>query len=745
MIPHTIIFRQADQLKWYFTANGGGIQQKNAANITITGIRRAFAVTGTPEGPVAVWHSERKDHRGYLYTQEFFNQGGLSAFLKRKSDRGRCGVLQQFILPKDIKGKEGVNHELLVTRDALGSITVQRRFNTLLLEPSKQVGLGQQACVHPCINVVGKLTPPPSAATAPYNPSEVIVGYDGMQSSALLAVLSPAMQNITSRLCVLRHESTTDSTYSRELSCLFKVDRDNQLWLLGLSSLKSTQKAIDWLIPDFEFFKQKNPSDRGLKKSSKDSKKVEGPEQDFTFEINAYEINSPVVEQASQPLPKKVKIKQKKKGDFICPNCGITTDASEVNTTTYKSILRYINRRSKEQEKSVTQLLSSEDATDFSAPFQQPDSAALLDHTHNWVTVPPVVQRLSKGIEEIQSSKIWLARQVSICKGCYALFYNEKDELDQLRECYQREQSLLHAHTQRIGAWSSWLPQKSISSCLTSQKRHLMNEMVFTNLQEYHRTLQHKTNEKRRKRHLLQERVSPPPDYPQRINSSGDMSNSCSIPHPPVTSPKKAPGYSRIQFGPKYSPTTTANTAVQLQTFKTSKNTNTSKLRYEEDTADGTIKDCLHLLEPRGAAGTEIESTISTVLCNQLYSELASILTFGIPVEEEDVPTRHRFYSVYGNNNNRIPPPDPLIEISILPNDARRISERESASSLNKHCNKIYVCLSDVLPLFSGLTPQEKEILLRVVSNSYLREQEKQKQERIRKKKGDAAANRIEE
>eukprot|EP00754_Rhynchopus_humris_P035709 Rhum_TRINITY_DN17268_c0_g1::Rhum_TRINITY_DN17268_c0_g1_i1::g.165626::m.165626 len=189
MLPPTVVYRPADQVRWFFTSEQRGIIEKKRDKVNSTAIRRAMMISGAPEGPVAVWHSERKDAKGYLYTQEFLDERGLNLFLKQRRDRGRCGVLQRFILPKDIKGKEGVNHELLVVSDAY--LTIERRFSNIQLEPSKLYGLTQQSCVHPCLATAGKINMSPCSLAAPYTPAETSVGNDEIQSSALLAVLCP--------------------------------------------------------------------------------------------------------------------------------------------------------------------------------------------------------------------------------------------------------------------------------------------------------------------------------------------------------------------------------------------------------------------------------------------------------------------------------------------------------------------------------------------------------------------------
>lgn len=81
---------------------------------------------------------------------------------------------------------------------------------------------------------------------------------------------------------------------------------------------------------------------------------------------------------------------------------------------------------------------------------------------------------------------------------------------------------------------------------------------------------------------------------------------------------------------------------------------------------------------------TEMESTVSTVFCNQLYAQMASVLRYGRSEEDgdgggEEVPDDDPLWVVYGHNRNRLPLPPQRIDITIPIDDPRRIAEKEKA------------------------------------------------------------------
>ena len=712
IIPHTIVYRPADQVRWYYTSEKRGIVQKKSNQVNATAIRRAFLLQGAPEGPVAVWHSERKDSKGYLYSQECFDEKALCHFLQSKTDRGRCGVLQKFILPKDIKGKEGVNHELVVVSD--NYLTIERRFNNAFLEPSKQIGLTQQACVHPPLGGIGKLFPPPCSATAPYQPNEVSVGFDELQSSALLSALCPAMRSITDRFCATRHD-TQDRVSERELTCTFKVDRQNQLWLLGFVRLKSIE-VLNWVIPDFELIKRR-------KKTAEGNEQEKAPEFNFALTTEQSYLPPPLQEATKEAAKqKKVAVRPQGRGMFLCPNCSSLSPRQEVFTTTYLSVLRYHDRTTRDAVKQMKNLVQGNEVPDVS---QRTLEAMQSDEkTQSWAPLPPVLQRLSKSVEELRNNSTWLNRQVSLCRDCYGAVYDPTDENDQLQRCFERESSKKSDYLDRC-AWNQNWGAESNRHDPDATKFKLVREMVFTSLQQHHRSIQCKTKQKDVQKKALQAVLHPDPVHDIPEDNTGILNpDKIALPCPPGGA--RPPGYTRLKFGPAQQPITSAWAVGSSPKKK-------HNPFEEEESADALLKH----IEPEGASGTEFESSASAILSNYLYEEFGKQLQFGCAPEDgvEDVPADHVLYGVYSGGKHRLPLPHPRVVITVLPSDPDRVKERESSLQVVKHVNKVHAQITEVLPLFASLSEEEKQLLLSVVAATYERETEKSKQSQQKRKK----------
>ncbi|KAJ9463833.1 hypothetical protein DIPPA_25132 [Diplonema papillatum] len=889
-LPHTIVFREGGYTKWYFTSESLGIQQKKPSQVTTAAIKRAFALATAPEGPVAVWHSERKDSKGYLYTQEFFSERDLSDFLKFRTDRARCGVLQKFVLPKDVKGKEGVNHELLVSCDAKGDLLIERRFNNHPLSPCKALPETLQGCVHPAVSVVGRLQPPPGAITAPFQPNDVKVGFDVMTSPALLAVLAPIMKRIAGRICCPADSllawtapspapgqpnndgaavSTGQSPVpvspfpcaAREAAAVFKVDRRNQLWLLGVAAVKCGNdggisagdegKPLRPAVPNFELLKARK------RKGTLDN--VEGNALDFDFALTS-EVTVPQVEDAEPAPARRAKAAAKPPPDasvFRCPNCGDDVPRDDVHLTTVHSIVRFVDNRARQQKKwlySAAEQASACPGQSASPPplfpaspprgsfaaaaldggsfydrtcsqltgsprnatvgfSDNPELSVLFDSSHLWATVPPVLERLSRNLAELKTKPHWLNRQVLLCKGCYLLFFDAGHERAQLRTCLKREREAALAYGDRKTAAAGISLHQGCKA--DDAAFPLVDALVFTDLQQVHREAQLGTKQKAEKRlalfggggggafpplHHVAFTAGRPSDAGERSMLRSDtwgagpgwgavdtrrphtapglgvgprgsaVGGKVYQPVPPsriLPAGGRPPGYARVQFGPIANPITSAALAVAKAkgggaavvegaplpvAVRPSPLDASRRVTIRESTAFTRVdtalpggpsdpNDYLRLLEPGDASCTELESTVSTILCNKLYEELTAALAYGVECPTgDDVAADHVLYNVYGNNRNRIPPPEPRIELALSASDEQLAAEREKGSAVARHRQKAHAQIAGVLPLFGALSEAEKELLVGVVEGLHAREKEKVKQDVLKKKKTDAPA-----
>eukprot|EP01065_Artemidia_motanka_P038585 TRINITY_DN47440_c0_g1_i1.p1 TRINITY_DN47440_c0_g1~~TRINITY_DN47440_c0_g1_i1.p1 ORF type:complete len:923 (+),score=307.73 TRINITY_DN47440_c0_g1_i1:324-2771(+) len=793
-------------------------------------MHRAFmsGVTGPKGSPVAVWYSERQDSKGWLVTQEFMDEATLAAFLARKGDRGRCGVLQSFVSPKPLRNRGGVNHELIVHWASPASIGVERRWNRKRIgfNPDKPAS-AQHLCVHTCVPVIGKLSPPPSQVTAPFQPVDISTAGEEVGAPALMTVLQPMCTAIRKRIESALTGGATREGLVQQMMLMLKIDTDNRLWFLGIVALRSTGDTALLAPPraeagnlvtrraDFELLKFRRggpgsavpPSRAQLEAQAlsalereHDAEGRDGEEQNFGAPVDD-EGDDPL---AARPVAKALRAVrsyaaprqtapqtfglrshtelERMRHVFVCPNCGGESGRDSVFTTTYRSVVRWYDRQTRSQRRAVAEALSparrarlqtqcTQSAQQGRDGARSPpvlvglegldglDEAAFLSQTPEYVTIPPVLQRLARPLDEIRRKAVWLDRQVNLCRPCYFLFYDGDDQADQLRRSKEKEKQRRDVWADRK-LWATWNYRPTTADQMDYP---LASQMVFTNLQSHHRQIQRRVRRKEDQQRLLQdhlEAVSPAaparePELPSPRVRSDDASAPASprtqqtqqsaslrpftarshqmqVPVPPHGRPRggggapnravetppsafvgRPPGFIRPRFGALSQQAD--DTQVEVQ--PTEDEAETAKQPKDE------IEVLFKQLEPLQSRDTEMESTVSTVFCNQLFQEMCGVLKYGRPVEQagqegptEDVPQDDPLFLIYSQNRNRIPLPPQLIDITIPLDDPRRIAEKEKASGLTRNRDKVFALLHTVLPIFKELTEDEQAVLLATAS-----------------------------
>eukprot|EP00163_Fabomonas_tropica_P004094 TRINITY_DN13627_c0_g1_i1.p1 TRINITY_DN13627_c0_g1~~TRINITY_DN13627_c0_g1_i1.p1 ORF type:complete len:788 (+),score=186.29 TRINITY_DN13627_c0_g1_i1:361-2724(+) len=425
-IPDTVIIGEGGRItNWYFTSVDGRIKRKNRVNLLVDNVYKAFTKKKNARDVVAQYTHNSFNEKMYpTSTIDYFNSEELYNFLHKK-DKGE-GVLQKFIPPK------GSSNCVLKATWTPRLFMLEQRVNVNRMNDYKIDNL--EKCVT-------------------YEGSEAHSTANARVSATTNANLQAQCNIIAKHL--YRNKDTCLAL--KLLVLMFKVDKDNRLYLLWCPQMKISpeQYPKGYTEPKFGDGKGDVPDVpimtvpiRGKSLSLKGSQKLQQTSRAVTYkcpsctrvvsDTEQYEVSYKTVilsymqssRAAGVNLPSRPGTRP---GTSAAPTSAGTSTRGGAGTTA--STPRSVSPDHTE-ERSYTR---DDGGTDAAADADK-DGAAGSGHKHDndSAVVPPTLLRVNPGLTEARYNRCltdpnFIYTIVKVCESC-CLVFNECVMMDMTEE-----------------------------------------------------------------------------------------------------------------------------------------------------------------------------------------------------------------------------------------------------------------------------------------------------------------------
>ena len=500
-IPDTVLYSHTG-VRWYTNStDGNGVMRQPPHIVTSDAIYQSMCCNATTD-IVAVWLCDRRDAKGMLVSVEYLTPKSLSAMLAMP---GRLeGVLQRFVVPRYLHNHHNCNSEVILHYDVSEKeATVERRFTRRNLAHTT-LHPTLRGTVHPSVVASGKL----SVSSLPFAPQDVdrSLGFEVVECATFTERAISLCESVCRALVGNRKSDRVHETRRPSfLKLVVKLPAEgDMIWVLGLAGLRF---PADHNNPDisFELFHAPTPEDVDEECLCTDTSEFElmpvtstiyGRGPTVVPPVEQRPPDAPACESAPILTERHSVSPHGPPGTLLCPNCGLEMEKDAFVLTPYRSILHWVDSRSREARDFLAAAIPLADSSSGKRPAtarvassekvlrEIGDEAPCFLHGHEWSEIPPVLKRLNINLGHLRHRAVWLDRSVRLCQGCANVFQGKSVEKNEKTD--------------------SAAPLPRIDEPPTCLRSDVIDGMVVSELQHQHRAMRRAERVKHEMRRVIQ-------------------------------------------------------------------------------------------------------------------------------------------------------------------------------------------------------------------------------------------------